>query len=1236
MRALSATLTALSFGSLALLTAGAASAQSDINPPLPNVLLLIDTSGSMENMANGQRPESAGATCTPGMPMATSQMNRWATLLSVLTGTIDNFSCQAIDRSSASFLAEYTWSGQSPYDYKYYLPFHRPLSNGCALGPGTIGSDWTQWPNTSIKYHAHSGAAVPCAAPGWSQQTDGILDTFRDRVRFSLMTFDTLPGAGTGASGNNVVANTGVSGMWSYYPNWQSGGTPALGNPPGCALQTIEVGARNPSAPPWEGRLISFGLPDSSITDVRTVNDHIQEALNAMRPFGATPLAGMLSDARNFLLTDGTFGAANDPYYIGGCRATYIILLSDGEPNLDLRAECETGNGVCPFQKPYEIARDLATYPDITRRAKTYSIGFGLSTAAGVDCKTLTANDLTNPGGQCATATGALKACCTLGRVAFEGGTGNAYYADDLGSLKSVLSQVLSSITAGSTSRTLPVFSGGSAAAQSGTSAAGFEFLSSFEVPINGLWRGNLERKRYKCETKNGKYQAYIQDIDEAKGDRFESNINANDPAHPRQFFSVVGTKIGGTTINSKSSIRPNLAANDGLGTYSGVVTGNNAPLTGPSFATAMKASPEALGIVTGSVPAECNSRLKTTDAATCAERLVRWEVGETNAPTVLESRQQTAICPECSEFGSIYHGTPAVVGAPSNFIRDPSYSLFADQWSKRALMVYTPTTDGQLHAFKVAPGDPADTFKVDSLANNELWSFVPPHVLPRILPNYNQQAILLDGAPVIKDVIFERSEAQAIQGAGAGASIWHTVLVASGGAGGGFYYALDITNPVSPKFLWQVATNAATPPVPLFGASTPTPAIATVALSDNGTIKEVAVAILPGGSAPLKAGACARKNTSYPNLKAKGSFAPRSSVRCWGDAGLATGDVGPARSLSIVRLDTGELLMNFRGTTADGPSGLGTRTKLVDFDSPITGIPVPYPAQVGSVADRIFVGDSDGTLWRVNLTSTTPTNWSVELAWDAYSMSGDSYTTGEPIQTPPILSTDAAGNTIILFSTGDQELFMSTGVKTRVWSLTEKAIGSAFTRNENWLIPFEGGQRVTGPISLFDGTAYFSTFTPPANNQALACAAGYGSIWGVDYVKTYQEDTSPDPALPPFAANPYPQAKYSCTSGQAGCATLVGMQTGVRYKADQPAGTTVFGVAVTQTPSCSDEATSNDPHHGAYTTFSQTSRGEFQLVYQTGKGGSATEGAKTNTVTETLPPPKQFVRIDSWASIIE
>lgn len=583
------------------------------------------------------------------------------------------------------------------------------------------------------------------------------------------------------------------------------------------------------------------------------------------------------------------------------------------------------------------------------------------------------------------------------------------------------------------------------------------------------------------------------------------------------------------------------------------------------------------------------------------------------------ETRNPSA-CPagqSCSKLGSIYHSTPVVVGPPRDFVRDESYAAFASGPARsRPTVLYTATTDGQLHAFKVAANDKTDPVKVDKLENNELWTFYPPAVLPRLMSAYAQQAVLLDGAPIVKDVVFERKAADAFSAN----SKWNTVLLASGGGGGGFYFALDVTDPLTPKFLWQLSTDAAGKP--LFGSATSTPTIASVQLEDDKGVREVAVAILPGGSASLKNGSCARQDPTPAAMKpVDATLKARTAVRCWGSPSVDPAFVGPARTLSIVRLDTGEVLMTFVGKAGDLPASLKAgRTKEVPFDSPITGIPVAYPSQPGQVADRIYVGDADGTLWRIDLSSPKPLEWNATLAWDAYAIDGDSFQTSEPIQTTPIVSVDALGNTVVLFSTGDQEMFTANSAKTRLWSITEKPASNGvlpFKMEENWVIPFQDGKRVTGPVSLFNGIAYFSTYTPNPNG-AGSCQEGHGSICGYDYVARADKlKLEPKPAYAP-------KDPTDLSKGYEGCK-------------DQAAGTVVFGVAVTQTPTCSAEETIEDPYLGGTRTYlTNVSPGDFQLVFQTGRGGTATEGSKTNTVTETLPRPAETTRIDSWASIIE
>src|SRR5215510_15047140 len=79
-------------------SAGAAPKKKTVPvPPLPNVLLLVDTSGSMEKMIDGTDPEansplytpSGACTLVPGTVSGgtASTPNRWGTFVQAMTGT---------------------------------------------------------------------------------------------------------------------------------------------------------------------------------------------------------------------------------------------------------------------------------------------------------------------------------------------------------------------------------------------------------------------------------------------------------------------------------------------------------------------------------------------------------------------------------------------------------------------------------------------------------------------------------------------------------------------------------------------------------------------------------------------------------------------------------------------------------------------------------------------------------------------------------------------------------------------------------------------------------------------------------------------------------------------------------------------------------------------------------------------------------------------------------------------
>ena len=400
----------------------------------------------------------------------------------------------------------------------------------------------------------------------------------------------------------------------------------------------------------------------------------------------------------------------------------------------------------------------------------------------------------------------------------------------------------------------------------------------------------------------------------------------------------------------------------------------SGAQINGDATGISITVTPEAMGLD--------GTSCAGLTAAQCRDRYLRWVVGLDNGTPY----QRCAVpgSTDCNLVGDIFHSTPRLVGPPSALLRDETYQLFASTNALRPIVMYTSTNDGFLHAFKVAAVDPTDTFKVDSKQNNELWAFIPPAVLPSLPSQYpGTHQILLDGVPVVSDVValngpsglrFERSPGQASAGQGQ----WRTVLIQGFGGSRGGYFALDVTDPVAgPTFLWQLTEDEAG--APIFGNSSSTPLITTLFFdAGGGDVKEVAVAVLPGGDAVPTGGPCARRNPTPTGVDPR--FSPRGDVPCYGAA-------VPARSLTIARLDTGEIIRTFRGELADAPAALNTAGRVIhaSIDSPITGTPVPFPGTTGAIADRIFVGDRDGTMWRVDVSATNPSNWTMKLFFDAY-----------------------------------------------------------------------------------------------------------------------------------------------------------------------------------------------------------------------------------------------------------
>jgi type IV pilus assembly protein PilY1 len=1294
---------------------------------------------------------------TTGKVIATAAQpkpNRWGALLQALTGTFqNNYSCVTMPRNSGSaFQTEYQINGNKPYDTDYYLPFHRPVildtstspATPCVIAPGSLpgaspgtgvgangygsgnraagqGQYATDFPSDAIIMRPYGqNTVVTNAATGACanfqnneyttfQFQDGAIPSATNLMRFGLMTFDEDPSAligvtnganptviGPGATDSQTNAFGAFAGMWSYFPGWNSGGVcPYQAEPAGCSSPVpYAVGARNPAAPPWEGRMITF----PTTNDIATQQSNNQSVVNVVlgsRPYGGTPLAGMMMDAEYYLWKDPSGPEQSDPLVHCGQRPQYIIVLTDGAPNLDMRGangNCDgaQGPGVCPFANlPEQTALELNTATGgNVHPVTTYVLGFAVSSyndGSGLtQCSTLATGG--NLAAICASATPSSPAyaCCELQKIAVNGSKNNAvptdaYFADTPGDLQRALSAILAQIASHATTRTTPAFSASSQSAfddPTTPSTAAEVFLASFN-PSPGLpWTGDVTRTRDQCNFSSGSYTVKPV-FDPTAGDDFGVNLNSH--AGPQRDFIAFlpDTKTTTPTIDATATIRPYVTAavGDGIGLYSARTFTGTASTVIPNISPlAMQITqPQPYTSTTTHQPVKPG--LSPTDYATMILDYTFGQQSFTNNPGDFPfvSRYNGAL-------GDIYHAVPAVVGPPATPLQDPLYTGFTSLWQTRKQVVYAATNDGLLHAFW------ADETKVE---NNELWAMMPPAVLPAIPPTYpSSHSLLLDGSPIVKDVVWDRSLTTADP------TVWHTMLVAGYGSANRGYYAVDVTNPDAshlpsgavptytpspgppgPVFRWQLTTMPKGN-FPYFASHGATPAITTLFFNpgDGGGAREIGVAILPGGSDPAPtAQAECKRAVKTSDSQPVGTYAYRANVRCWGSTNSPT-DAVSGRSLAIVRLDTGEIMQVFMRQADLSPTYSGdtllSRNRIRDtpLDSPMTGTPVVFPADVGATATKVFVSDADGTIWKFDLSNSDPGQWTGELFLDLYNTTVDinatSWNDGQSLQVSPTLALDPQGEVVLNAATGTTDTFDSNGIEF-IYSVTEKIQGSTSPKLRafvNWylgsplapppsttfppspqatlaapaLLP---GERVSGPMTVFNGVLYFATYAaapaPPAGTVVTTCADAVARIWALDFVNPADANCSSSASTTcdrsiggkPLLTLPPPQPANSLFANITPSATDATLTNVV-----------IPGLAINETPACASGGTATTDNYVAgasHVTPTNLTSPSYSIMAQVGQTNPNGAGARTlNNLS--VPKPISPTQIDSWAAVVE
>ena len=422
--------------------------------------------------------------------------------------------------------------------------------------------------------------------------------------------------------------------------------------------------------------------------------------------------------------------------------------------------------------------------------------------------------------------------------------------------------------------------------------------------------------------------------------------------------------------------------------------------------------------------------------------------------------------------------------------------------------VIYAGSNDGMLHAFDDSDG-------------TELWAFIPPDLLPKLqYLHSDQNESFVDGSAK-PYVSYEYN------GDGSIKSVTNAILILGERRGGNHYYALDVTDYNNPKFLWEInptgrryMTNSyVTTDYQELGQTWSSPMIGKIACVGGGTCVggEKWVAFIGGGYD--------NDNQDYEDLTPEHQGHPYTDVADF-----------KGRAVYVVDISDGSLVRRF------SVNDTGYSDMTYSFPSDIAKVDVDGNGKV----DRLYVGDMAGRMWRFDINSTDPSNWTGKIIFKS---NPDGQTTNlRKIFYPPDVTFElddsgaSKGNyELLIFGTGDREHPNDKIIVNRLYALKDRNLqdknpqtaytesdladvttdllqtGTADeitdTRNQlkttsGWfvqLLPSDSGEKCLAPPVVFYKTAYFTTFgpspdAPPAGQDPCYVGEGVAKLYLLGY----------------------------------------------------------------------------------------------------------------------------------------
>jgi hypothetical protein len=257
--------------------------------------------------------------------------------------------------------------------------------------------------------------------------------------------------------------------------------------------------------------------------------------------------------------------------------------------------------------------------------------------------------------------------------------------------------------------------------------------------------------------------------------------------------------------------------------------------------------------------------------------------------------------------------------------------------------------------------------------------------------------------------------------------SKWKTVLVSGLRGGGPYYFAVDVTDPNNPKILWEWTD-------PNMGNAWGKPDIGKVKVGTDTKF----VAFLTGG---------------YSTTDNQGN------------------------SFYIVDIETGTTLKMW---TQSNGMPVGSSTNKIPSGS------TAYDSDSDGFVNYVYFGDSSGTLWKVDVSSTNIADWTLYDFWE------DTKPKQLPVFYAPAVAKNDAGDILIFFGTGDELNLTDSNKFYSFYEITDQGA----TGKKTWTRNLDPGEKVLGSPSVANWVVYFTTWTYTGAGES--CGAGEGRLYGL------------------------------------------------------------------------------------------------------------------------------------------